>query len=257
MGPNPGEEHLAGGNVGTVVVRVGDTVRRPSGPWSRSVEALLSHLNAVGYDGAPRTLGFDELGRHVLEYIEGNVLMPFEPGDHLAAARRVGALIRDFHDASAEFTPPAEARWNVVITPDAEDLVIHHDLAPWNLVLGGGRWVFIDWDNAGPGSRLWDLAYAAHGFIPLSPDTDATSGIQRLAALADGYRLDQSGRSNLAAMLVPRIRSMYDLLRKGHDSGTQPWARLWAEGHGRVWLDNAEYAERHLEDLREGLMRSE
>ncbi len=77
MGPNPGEEHLAGGNVGTVVVRVGDTVRRPSGPWSRSVEALLSHLNAVGYDGAPRTLGFDELGRHVLEYIEGNVLMPF------------------------------------------------------------------------------------------------------------------------------------------------------------------------------------
>jgi len=124
-------------------------------------------------------------------------------------------------------------------------------------VLGGDRWVFIDWDNAGPGSRLWDLAYAAHGFIPLAPDTDATSAIQRLAALADGYRLDQNGRSNLAEMLVPRIMSMYDLLREGHDSGTQPWARLWAEGHGRVWLNNAEYAERHLEDLREGLMRSE
>jgi len=74
---------------------------------------------------------------------------------------------------------------------------------------------------------------------------------------ADGYRLDQNGRSNLAEMLVPRIMSMYDLLREGHDSGTQPWARLWAEGHGRVWLDNAGYAERHLEDLREGLMRSE
>lgn len=257
MDLNPGEEHLAGGNVSTAVVRVGDTVRRPSGPWSRSVDALLSHLNAVGYDGAPRTLGFDELGRHVLEYIEGSVLMPFEPGDHLAAAHRVGTLIRDFHDASEEFTPPADAGWNVVITPDAEDLVIHHDLAPWNLVLGGDRWVFIDWDNAGPGSRLWDLAYAAHGFIPLAPDTDATSAIQRLAALADGYRLDQNGRSNLAEMLVPRIMSMYDLLRAGHDLGTQPWARLWAEGHGRVWLDNAEYAERHLEDLREGLMRSE
>ena len=44
-------------------------------------------------------------------------------------------LIRDFHDASEEFTPPAAARWNVVITLDAEDLVIHHDLAPWNLVV--------------------------------------------------------------------------------------------------------------------------
>ncbi len=60
MDLNPGEEHLAGGNVGTAVVRVGDAVRRPSGPWSRSVDALLSHLNAVGYDGAPRTLGFDD-----------------------------------------------------------------------------------------------------------------------------------------------------------------------------------------------------
>ena len=257
MDPTPGEVHLAGGNVGTAPVRVGDTVRRPGGPWSRSVEALLCHLNAVGYDGAPRTLGFDELGRHVLEYIEGNVLMPFEPTDPLTAAHRVGTLIRDFHDASEEFTPAVDARWNVVITPDAEDLVIHHDLAPWNLVLGGERWVFIDWDNAGPGSRLWDLAYAAHGFIPLTPDTDATSAVHRLAVLADGYRLDQNGRSKLAEMLVPRIMSMYDLLREGHDSRTQPWARLWAEGHGRVWLDDAEYAERLLEDLREGLMRSE
>lgn len=254
---NPGEEQLAGGNVGTAVVRVGDTVRRPSGPWSLSVDALLIHLNSVGYAGAPRSLGFDELGRHVLEYIEGDVLMPFEPGDHLGSAHRVGALIRDFHDASEEFVPPADARWNVVIAPDAEDLLIHHDLAPWNLVLGGDRWVFIDWDNAGPGSRLWDLAYAAHGFIPLAPDTDAASAIQRMAALADGYRLDQDGRSNLAEMLVPRVMGMYDLLREGHKSSTQPWARLWAEGHGRVWLDNAEYAERHLEDLREGLMRSE
>jgi hypothetical protein len=34
------------------------------------------------------------------------------------------------------------------------------------------RWVFIDWDGAGPGSRLWDLAYAAHGFVPLAAGGD-------------------------------------------------------------------------------------
>ena len=175
--------------------------------------------------------------------------MPFEPDNHLAGAHRIGVLIRDFHDASGEFIPAAEARWNVVITPDAENLVIHHDLAPWNLVLGGERWVFIDWDNAGPGSPLWDLAYAAHGFIPLAPGTDVTSAIQRLAALADGYDLDEDGRSNLVETIAPRIMSIYDLLRHGHYSGAQPCARLWAEGHGRVWLDHAEYAERHLEVL--------
>ena len=113
--------------MGTAVVRVGDTVRRPAGFWSSLVDAFLRHLNAVGYQGAPRTLGFDDQGRHVFEYIEGNVLMPFEPGDHLGAACRAGEMIREFHDASAEFTPPPNARWNVVISPDIEDLVVHHD----------------------------------------------------------------------------------------------------------------------------------
>lgn len=132
----------------------------------------------------------------------------------------------------------------------------HHDLAPWNLVLGDYRWVFIDWDNAGPGSRLWDLAYAAHGFIPLAPDTPSTSAVRRVAELADGYRLDERGRSDLADLLVPRIMSMYDLLDEGHRSGAQPWARLWSAGHGRIWLANAEYARRHHGELREALTHS-
>lgn len=250
------EEPLAGGNTGTAVVRIGNTVRRPSGPWSHSVHALLHHLNDLGYPAAPRTLGFDDLGRHVLEYVEGEVTMPFAPRDHLTAIRRIGSLIRDFHDASAEFTPPADAHWNVVIPPDTHDLIIHHDLAPWNLVLGSQRWVFIDWDNAGPGSRLWDLAYAAHGFAPLEPATTATTAARRLAALAEGYRLDQNGRDHLAELLIPRIMSMYDLLRDGHDTNAQPWARLWDEGHGQVWLDHAEYTRRHIGLLREALVHS-
>jgi hypothetical protein len=144
------------------VVRVGRTVRRPSSAASPAVHAFLAHLNEVGYSGAPRTLGFEEQGRHVVEYVQGHVLMPFEPLDPWSALRRVGQLLRDFHDAAATFVPPTDAQWNVVIGPDRSDLIVHHDAAPWNLVLGAGdRWVFIDWDNAGPGSRLWDLAYAA------------------------------------------------------------------------------------------------
>lgn len=255
MDSHPEEEPLAGGNVGTGMVRVGNTVRRPAGFWSASVDALLCHLNEVGYEAAPRSLGFDDLGRHVVEYVEGEVANPVELGDQLPAARRVGALIRDFHDASAEFVSPPDARWNVVVTPDDEDLVIHHDLAPWNLVCGPKRWVFIDWDNAGPGSRLWDLAYAAHGFVPLQPATPAEVAADRLSALADGYRLDEAGRRRLADMLVRRILSMYDLLLQGHESGSQPWARLWDDGHGDVWLADARYTERHIDELRDALTR--
>ena len=53
-------------------------------------------------------------------------------------------------------------------TPEGSGIIAHHDLAPWNLVIGPARWAFIDWDTAAPGSRLWDLAYALHGFVPLS-----------------------------------------------------------------------------------------
>jgi Ser/Thr protein kinase RdoA (MazF antagonist) len=141
--------------------------------------------------------------------------------------------------------------------PDSRHLVIHHDLAPWNLVCGGSRWVFIDWDNAGPGSRLWDLAYAAHGFVPLEPVTPPATAAGRLRALAAGCRLDEQGRRELAELLHRRIMSMYELLRDGHSSGAQPWHRLWSEGHGDAWLGNADYVQRHHDVLRDALVHTQ
>src|SRR5690349_11720666 len=98
------------------VVRVGDTVRRPTGPWSRTVHAFLDHLGRVGFGGAPRVLGIDEQGREILTYLDGDVFHDpnWEPGgpnlwphelrslDTLAAS---GALLRELHEASAGFVP--------------------------------------------------------------------------------------------------------------------------------------------------------
>ena len=44
------------------VVRVGDTVRRPQRSWSAATHTLLRHLEAVGFEGAPRFLGADSQG---------------------------------------------------------------------------------------------------------------------------------------------------------------------------------------------------
>ena len=249
-----GEVPLSGGNATRGVVRVGDTVRRPATPASAAVDALLRHLNEVGYLGAPRTFGFDERGRHVVEYIDGPVLMPFVPPDPIQALRAIGRLLRDLHDASDGFVAPEGAVWNVVIPPDSAGLVVHHDAGPWNLVAGPGRWVLIDWDNAGPGSRLWDLAYAAHGFVPLAPETSVDDAAARLVALVDGYGLEQQGRFDLADLLVPRINGMYDLLKRGSEELAQPWCRLWEEGHGEVWRSHAEYAAEHRDLLRAAML---
>jgi Phosphotransferase enzyme family len=184
----PDEEPLAGGNVSTGVVRIGDTVRRPAGPWTPAIHALLTHLRAAGLNGSPEPLGIDDKGREVLRFIPGTVAWGegfrlLQPARELA---RAGRLIRDFHDAVAGFVPPADAHWQVNIPPDRAEIIAHHDLAPWNLVIGD-QWTFIDWDMAAPGSRLWDLAWASLGFIPLSADP------QLQAPDAAGRLLDSSG----------------------------------------------------------------
>src|SRR4051794_31386189 len=65
------EVPLSGGRLTAGVVRVGDPVRRPTGPHSAFVHALLTHLEAVGYAGAPRLLGVDEHGREILSSLAG------------------------------------------------------------------------------------------------------------------------------------------------------------------------------------------
>jgi Ser/Thr protein kinase RdoA (MazF antagonist) len=243
---SPVEHPLTGGNVAGAVVRVGATVRKPAGAATPAVEALLDHLAGVGFAGAPRTLGRDESGRHVLEYVPGHLADTLPPmsGRQL---RRTGRLIRDFHDAVADFRPPPDARWNVVIPPDRTELICHHDLAPWNLVRDGDRWVFIDWDGAGPGSRLWDLAYAAHGFVPMAPGGDPGVDAPRLRDLVDGYGLDERDRRSLPALVGAHTRAMFELLRTASLTGDQPWARLYAEGHGDYWGPAADYIEEHVD----------
>ena len=76
------------------------------------MHALLAHLHAAGFRGAPRPLGIDERGREVLTFVPGTV--PWADGFHLldgdGELRQASRLIREFHDAAAGFTPPPGAQ---------------------------------------------------------------------------------------------------------------------------------------------------
>ena len=132
-----GETILTGGDL-SLVVRVGDTVRRPQGPWSPAVHALLSHFESAGFEGAPRFIGVDEQGREILSFVHGEpAFAPVPPGDDVVAA--LGRLLRRAHDAQAGFDAPRDAAWQTYPGDDATaDVICHNDLFWTNVVFRDG-----------------------------------------------------------------------------------------------------------------------
>jgi hypothetical protein len=204
------EERSLGGNLNDAV-RVGDTVRRRAGPWTPTVHALLRFLEREGFD-APRVIGMDGKGREVLEYIEGEahagnpVPLPDSAfrEDHMVAAAR---LLRRYHDVVAGFRPPLDAKWRLV-GPQPHDLICHNDWSPWNALYRDGRFALtLDWDLAGPGPRLWDIANAAYSWTPLISGATAMPDLaeraRRLRVFCDAYGLED--RSGLIAGMRARL----------------------------------------------------
>jgi hypothetical protein len=83
------------------VLRRGDTVLRPAGPWTPAVHALLRHLERIGFAGAPRVVGdgYDDQGHEVLTFVEGAFVHPRTWSDD--GIWQAGTLLRALHDATA------------------------------------------------------------------------------------------------------------------------------------------------------------
>ena len=243
------DEHiLTGGNIAVSVVRIGATVRKPATMATPSVKSLLDFLQDRGYPASPKHFGIDEQGRQSLEFIPGTLANAGTPLS-LVDLERVGGLIRELHEVTACFPIPADARWDVPIHPDHDDLICHNDLAPWNLVRNGDRWVFIDWDNSGPGSGLWDLAYAAITFPPIEPQGDITEIAPRVGALVRAYGLSAPQGQALPELMRSRAQAMGDLLVNGAKNGIQPWAQMYEADHAVYWLGAAKFIEEHSQVL--------
>ena len=238
----PGEEPLADGNA-SGAVRVGDTVRKPWTPTTGRVAAFMDTVRAAGVD-VPRHRGRDGYGRQVLEWVPGESAM--RVGLDEAGLARVGGIVRAIHDASPGYDP-ADGTWDVLLPAPAPDLVCHNDLAPWNLVVGE-RWVFVDWDGAGPSSRLWDLAYAAQAFTLNDPQQRPAEAAPRLRALAEGYGADDALRAALPDAMAARAAAMRELLADAASTGREPWASMHAAGHGAHWTAASAYVAAHREE---------
>jgi Phosphotransferase enzyme family len=256
------EVPLAGGDVNigeNVVVRVGDTVRRPPSDRAPAVHALLRHFEAVGFDGAPRFLGVDDRGREILSFVEGEpALKPAPAGDDVV--RDLGRLLRRMHDAQAGFALPRGVAWPADLPVDTTrgSVVCHNDLFWPNVVFRAGRPVaLIDWDLAAPAPRLYDVASAASFWAPLRPDEQAEAwGLPtrdrggRLRLLCDAYGLDDAGRARLLDVVAHRNEIGYEAHRVLGGVERRPgWREMWDAGSGVEILARSAWFEGQRDDL--------
>jgi len=221
------ELELNGGMMGGAV-RVGDTVRKMSKPQSRTVQRLLAHVRAQGVTWVPEPLGTDERGRDVWSFIPGEV--PHDQPEWLWSRdilTTVAARLREWHEATATFERRPEDVWWWPGKRPAE-VICHVDFAPYNHVFRDRRFVgAIDFDICYPAPRLWDLAYTAYRYVPLTPhvsdaieDGDSWCRTrftpaeveERLQAFLDAYA-DGDGRFRYSAPallghVLPRLLSV-------------------------------------------------
>jgi hypothetical protein len=256
-----GDEVLGLGSANRVW-RVGNTIRRSRWPSSDTTAALLRHLEHKGFSYSPRYLGIDGLGRDVLSLLPGTPMAILRGDNQLV---QVATLLRKLHDATADFTPPAGAVWQVEPVPAAVGggRIIHRDVSAWNLLETGEVITGLaDWDLAGPGRLIEDFAYIAWHFTPLHPEQmgDGSAGPpvadrpRRLRVLADAYGLTADERhellSEVAAFEVRQAARVADGALAGDQASTRLWqAGRFTENTGRslTWL--AEHRESLLKAL--------
>ena len=255
------ETVLRGGDL-NVVVRIGDTVRRPVGRWSPAVHALLRHFEQVGFDGAPRFIGIDEQGREILSYVEGEPAhAPVPAGDD--AVFELGALLRRMHDAQAGLAAPAGAVWQTMVgAPGQGEVVCHYDCFWPNVVFrDGSPSALIDWDLASPGPRLHDLASAANFWTPLRPDDQSEAwGLptdrqeQRLRALCDGYGLTEAEREPLVGAVAEINRIGLATYQQWGRAERRPgWGETWDRDQDRYLVAKLAWFEDHRREIRSWL----
>lgn len=233
--PDDHGERLAGGNVGGAW-RVGETVRRTTGPWTPAVHALLEYL-APRLPHIPRVLGFDDHGREVLSYLPGRVV---DVDTELLSSAQLASTVswtRRFHLEVAGFSHPGPWRFFDV---DSSVLIGHNDIAPYNVCFDGDELVGVfDWDLAGPTTPLLELAFIAWNAVPLWRDIGPAAAASRLEVIASAY--GTSSPSEVLRAVPHRIELMLAGIPRAAATGDAGMVNLMAAGEparSRLALDD-------------------
>lgn len=250
--PREDGEVLEGGAVGGAT-RIGRTVRRPTGPWTPAVHELLAHLRERGLRGVPAVEGIDDQGREILSYVEGRGV----PSDEVVLDNvlvEAGEWLREFHDLVEDFRPSGPQVWRqageVELEPD--QVICHNDPGAYNWIIQSGHFVaMVDWDMAGPGDPLDDLAFLAWTGIPLYRETPIDDVARRLDLLCDAY--GECGPFTLLDRVVERMTLATERIAAGIERGDAGIANLQKVGEPQRTRDRVAAFQQRIPAIQQAL----
>ena len=240
------------------VLRRGDTVVRPAGPWTKHIHAFMQYLYAQGLP-VPRVLPNTDASLDVVRFVSGEQIHPGKWSD--AGLIAIAQLLRRLHDAGANFVPAKGATWQKwylreIGTPST---IGHGDFAPWNIITKGEMpLALIDWEFAGPIDPMVELGRAMWLFVQLHDDDIAQmhglpcakKRAAQLRLMADAYQLMPLERQKMLDIILQVIAC--ETAHEAIDADIKPDAigPLW----GLAWRARSLYwVMRHRDMLKDAL----
>lgn len=242
------------------ILRVGNTVHRPTNYWTPAVHELLNYLESVNFEYSPRVLGFDEQGREILTYMEGESGKEGWYKIHSDnGLQNYARLLREYHDAVAGYKPSADTEWAYAkggLKPG--QIVCHGDFGPWNVTWNGDEPTgIIDWDLVFPATPSYDVLYALEWAVPFHDDKlalewhhfpDIPDRRSRVDVFLEAYGIARSELGDVASGVAGVQRQVAGFEKILADRGLQPQANWVANGDLELIEQRAEWTEanRHL-----------
>lgn len=196
--PDNNETPLDGGRITAGVVRVGNTVRRPTKRNSEYIHKVLNFLDLMQFNYSQRYLGKDDMNRDIFAFVEGFV--PPDLGD--TTDRQLYSfmkIVREFHDISLDFV-------------NSDRLVLcHDDLSPCNVVFRDNHPILvIDWDSVHPDERWQDLTYILWLWINIGDHRRKMNIVSQMSSALKAYGADETTKQDFADKLIQRMNRVLE-----------------------------------------------
>lgn len=256
--------YLSGGGREKQIIILKNIVHRPTGRWTKQIHELLEHLRHNGFYSAPEPLGFDDEGREIVSFIEGDISN--YPLSHNASSIKAlvssALLLRNFHDASQSFLvdlTSEEKCWQLPARYPQE-VMCHGDFAPYNVVLDGEQAIgIIDFDTCHPGPRSWDIAYALYRWCPFTnPQNKDGFGyieeqIKRARLFCQSYGLSNEKRLALTDLMMKRLQALVNFMFSQANLGNETCKINIQNGHHLLYFDDIQYIKNNLSKIVTGI----